>query len=119
MNHPVRLIKLAALLSALSFLFVFGMGCSSMKEATAAPVKVTPVPPAPQAAPKPAVDYGKIEGAAKRAESAATLAEAAAKKAELAAQKAEIASGKAEKAAGKAEAMANKAESIFMKKMKK
>ncbi|MBI5605234.1 MAG: hypothetical protein HY879_18005 [Deltaproteobacteria bacterium] len=118
--NPVRLIKLAALLSALSFLFVFGMGCSNMKEATAAPVKVTPVPPAaPQAAPKPAVDYGKIEGAAKRAESAATLAEAAAKKAELAAQKAEIASGKAEKAAGKAEAMANKAESIFMKKMKK
>ena len=115
MNHPVRMIKLVALLSSLCFLFVFGMGCSSMKEATAAPVKVTPVPPAPQ----PAVDYGKIEGAAKRAESAATLAEAAAKKAELASQNADIASSKAEKAAEKAEAMANKAESIFMKKMKK
>ncbi len=43
--NPVRLIKIVALLSALSFLFVFGMGCSSMKEATAAPIKVTPVPP--------------------------------------------------------------------------
>ncbi len=38
--------KLMAVLSILSFLFVFGSGCSTSKEAVAAPMKVTPVPAA-------------------------------------------------------------------------
>ena len=73
----------------------------------------------PHHAPAPAVDYDRIENAAKRAEAAASLAEAAAKKAEMAAQKAEMAADRAEKAADRAEAAANKAEAVFMKKMKK
>ena len=115
--------KFLSVLSVLSFLFAFSSGCSTSKEAVAAPMKASPVP---VASPAPTVDMKKIESATKRVESAASLAEAAAKKTELSAQKAEIASGKAEKAADraekaalKAESAANKAESIFMKKMKK
>lgn len=119
MNCSLKLIKILTLLSAISFLFVSGMGCSAMKEATAAPAKATPVPPASVVKPAPAIDYGRIEGAVKRTESAAVLADAAAKKAELASQKAEISADKAVKAADKAEALANKAEAIFKKKLKK
>ncbi len=111
-----HVMKLMAVLSILSFLFVFGAGCSTSKEAVASPMKVTPVP---AASPAPAVDYDRIDNAAKRAESAASLSEAAAKKAEMAAQTAEMAADKAEKAADRAEAAANKVEAIFMKKMKK
>lgn len=116
MIRPGKVIKTVVVLSLLSFIGAFGLGCACFKEATAEPPKPAPVVQAP---PAPAVDYGKIENAAKKAESAASLSEAAAKKAEMAASKAEMAAAKAEKAADKAEAAANKAEAIFMKKMKK
>jgi hypothetical protein len=112
-----QLLKLVALFSVLSLLLAFGSGCSTSKEAMAAPAKTTAV--APPAAPAPAVDQQRCEALMKRVESAASLAEAAAKKADLASQKAEIAADRAEKAAMRAESAANKAESIFKKKLKK
>jgi hypothetical protein len=105
-----NVMKSIAVLSILSFSYVFGTGCSTSKEAMAS---------TPQATPVPAVDMKKIESAIKRVESAASLAEAAAKKAELSAINAEIAVGKAGKSADRAEKAAEKAESIFMRKMKK
>jgi hypothetical protein len=121
MIRPGKVIKTVVVLSLLTFIAAFGSGCACfMRDCTAEASKATPAPvPVVQAPPAPAVDYDKIENAAKKAESAASLAEAAAKKAEMAAEKAEMAAGKAEKAADKAEAAANKAEAIFMKKMKK
>ncbi len=110
-----RVVRLAVILMCLTALVFLGSGCSTTKEAVAAPEKTTAVP---TAAVSPA-DMQKIDSAVKKVESAASISEAAAKKAELAAQKADLAADKAEKSAEKAESAAEKAEAIFMKKMKK
>jgi hypothetical protein len=49
--------KLLVVLFILSFLFVFGSGCTTYKEAVAAPVKVTPGPT--ETTPPPAKDVKK------------------------------------------------------------
>jgi hypothetical protein len=105
-----------ASLILLSFFGILGSGCCFLQSCPVEEPKATAVA-APAVA--QAVDYSKMENAAKKAETAAGLADAAAKKAEMAAEKAEMAAQRAEKAADKAEAAANKAEAIFMKKMKK
>ena len=52
-----QLMKLMEVLFFLSFLFVFGSGCTTYKEGVAAPVKATPVPAA--TTPVPAADVKK------------------------------------------------------------
>jgi hypothetical protein len=108
-----QLLKLVALLSALSLLVAFSAGCSTTKEAVAAPKPTAVTPTAPKC------DQQKIDSLMKRIETASALVAAAAQKADLASQNAQIAVEKAEKATMRAEGAANKAEAIFKKKMKK
>ena len=49
--------KLLAVLFILSFFFVFGSGCTTYKDAVAAPAKVTPVPA--KTTPPPAAEVKK------------------------------------------------------------
>jgi len=111
-----QLLKVVALVSALSLPVAFSAGCSTTKEAVAAPKPTAVAPTAPLAL---NCDQQKVDSLMKRIDAAASLAEAVAKKADLAAQKAEIAVDKAEKAAMRAEGAADKAEAIFKKKLKK
>jgi hypothetical protein len=118
MTRPGKVHKMILSLTLLSFFGIFGLGCTCFIQDCPVETPKTTATPVIQT-PPPAVDYSRLENAAKKAEASAGLAEAAAKKAEMAAEKAELAANRAEKAADKAEAAANKAEAIFMKKMKK